>query len=112
MTPSGISTFVKFVQPSKALKQIVERLLFSLNLIFLRFLHFLNDLELIFVNELGNVIFSIESSLFEDDNISKEIYVEGILSPTGKIIKILRTEGVNADTIVDKQWDELINSLV
>ena len=63
-------------------------------------------------DEESNVVFSIDYNLYENSDTPKNIHVEGILSSTGKVIKILLADGVNADTIVDKQWDELINSLV
>lgn len=48
----------------------------------------------------SNIGFVIQSSLSEEDS-----FITGILSASGKILEI---EGVNADTLVGKHWDELI----
>ena len=60
----------------------------------------------------SNIGFMIQSRLIEGASTDENFFVKGILSATGKILKIEEIVGANADTIVGKQWDELSNLLV
>ena len=64
--------------------------------LFLRFVQ-LNDRK-------SNIGFQISSTLFGDTD--KELVISGVLSATGKILKI-EAEGANVDALVGKHWDEL-----
>ena len=64
--------------------------------LFLRFVQ-LNDRK-------SNIGFQFSSTLFGDTD--KELVISGVLSATGKILKI-EAEGANVDALVGKHWDEL-----
>lgn len=76
-----------------------------------------NTLKEIFLNfvklhdEESNIGFIIETSLIKGASVD-EVFIKGILSSTGKILKIEKIVGVNADALVGKQWDELTNLLM
>lgn len=59
----------------------------------------------------SNIGFTIQSHLCEGGT-GEDFLVQGILSATGKIIKIEEIVGANADELVGKQWDELANLLM
>ena len=62
-------------------------------------------------DEESNIGFIIESRLIEGAS-TDEVFIKGILSSTGKILKIEEIVGANADELVGKQWDELTNLLM
>lgn len=76
-----------------------------------------NTLKEVFLNfvklhdEESNIGFIIQSRLIEGAS-TDEVLVKGILSSTGKILKIEEIVGANADALVGKQWDELTNLLM
>ena len=55
----------------------------------------------------SNIGFTLSVNVINGESKSK--IIQGILSATGKILKI---EGVNADDFIGKQWDELSNLMV
>jgi F0F1-type ATP synthase assembly protein I len=70
---------------------------------------FLNFVKL--HDEESNIGFIIESRLIEGASVD-DVFIKGILSSTGKILKIEEIVGANADELVGKQWDELTNLLM
>jgi F0F1-type ATP synthase assembly protein I len=70
---------------------------------------FLNFVKL--HDEESNIGFIIESRLIEGASVD-DVFIKGILSSTGKILKIEKIVGANADELVGKQWDELTNLLM
>lgn len=74
----------------------------------------LKELFLNFVklhDEESNIGFIIQSRLIEGAS-TDEVFIKGILSSTGKILKIEEIVGANADALVGKQWDELTDLLI
>ncbi len=60
----------------------------------------------------SNIGFVIQSRLIEGASTDEEFFVKGILSSTGKILKIEEIVGENGDVLVGKQWDELSKLLM
>jgi hypothetical protein len=57
----------------------------------------------------SNISFAIQSSLADSATSDRSVLITGILSATGRILKI---EGANADALVGKHWDELSKLIV
>ena len=76
-----------------------------------------NTLKELFINFVklhdgeSNIGFEIQSRSLEGARSNEDFFVRGILSSTGKIIKIEKIVGANADGLVGKQWDELSKTL-
>lgn len=60
----------------------------------------------------SNIGFRIASRLIESGDSGEDILIKGILSSTGEVLKIENVVGANADELVGKQWDDVINSFV